>query len=65
MTYINRDAAPPNLQLLVTLNVTLDSTDRLELVNGLFNNNVTYNDSYVLTMVQMIIDPTTQTIGTR
>ncbi len=63
LNLIIRDASPPDLQLLVTLNVTLDSTDRVELVNDLFENNVTYNGSYLLTTVQLIVNTTTQLIG--
>jgi hypothetical protein len=63
--FINREATPPNLELLVTLNVTLSSTDRLALVNGLFENNVTYNASYILTTVQIVINTTTQITGMR
>ncbi len=63
LNLIIRDASPPDLQLLVTLNVTLDSTDRVELVNDLFENNVTYNGSYLLTTVQLIVNTTTQIIG--
>jgi hypothetical protein len=62
---INRNAASPDLQLLVTLNVTISPTDRLDIVNDLFENNVTYNSSYRLTMVQIIINTTTQIIGMR
>ncbi len=62
---INRNASPPDLQLLITLNVTLNSTDRLQLVDALFENNVTYNASYLLKTVQMIIDTTTQIVGMR
>jgi hypothetical protein len=62
---MNRGAASPDLQLLVTLNVTVSASDRLEIVNDLFNDNVTYNNSYLLTMVQMIINTTTSVVGTR
>jgi hypothetical protein len=60
---IHRDAVSPDLELLVTLNVTVSSADRLDIVNGLFNNNVTYNSSYRLTTVQIIINTTTQIAG--
>lgn len=62
---MNRSATSPDLQLLITLNVTVSPQDRLEIVNGLFDNNVTYNDSYLLTMVQIIINTTTNVVGTR
>ena len=44
---------------MVTLNVALNGTERLALVNGMLNNSITYNDSYSLIMIQMGINPAT------
>ncbi len=60
---LNRDALPPSLQIMVTLNATLNGTQRLGLVNGILNNSLTYNDSYSLAMVQMIINTPTAVLG--
>jgi hypothetical protein len=54
---LNRNAALPNLQILVTLNANLNGTQRLELVNSILNQSLKYNTSYNLTSVQMIIKP--------
>jgi hypothetical protein len=61
--WYNRDAEAPDLAFVVTLNVTLNSADRLALVDGIFINNVTYNSSYTLDHVQMIIDTSTNVVG--
>lgn len=45
-----------DIEYLVTLNVSLDTSQRIELVNGLFNNNVTLNTTYYLT-VRIRMDP--------
>ena len=50
------NASPPDVELLVTLNVSLVSTQRLTLINDLFTNNVTLNGSYALT-VRIIPNP--------
>ncbi len=60
---LNRDYLPPSLQIMVTLNSTLNGTQRLGLVNGILNNSLTYNDSYSLVMVQMIINTATALLG--
>lgn len=62
---INRDVLSPDLELMITLNVTLTSTERLEIVYDLFEYNVTYNASYDLTTVQMVINTTSSIIGMR
>ncbi len=38
------------MELLVTLSVSLETSQRIALVNGLFINNVSLNDSYNLTV---------------
>jgi hypothetical protein len=53
----NRDFVPPNLQLLAALDVDLNITEKLRLINALYNSSITYNGSYSLAMVQMIMDP--------
>ncbi len=60
---LNRDYLPPSLQIMVTLNAALNGTQRLGLVNGILNNSLTYNDSYSLAMVQMIINTATELLG--
>ncbi|CAF4107993.1 unnamed protein product [Rotaria socialis] len=52
---------PPDVEFLVNLNVSLDTSQRIVLVNDLFINNVTFNDSYSLT-VRIIMNPTTTTL---
>ena len=52
------NTAPPDVELLATLNTFLDSAERLDLVGDLFINNVTLSDSYSLA-VRMIINPNT------
>ncbi|CAF1679773.1 unnamed protein product [Rotaria magnacalcarata] len=54
-------ATPPDVELLVNLNVSLDTSQRIVLVNDLFINNVTLNDSYRLT-VRIVMNPTTTTL---
>jgi hypothetical protein len=41
----------------MTLNVMLNVTQRLALVNDIFNESLTYNGSYSLTSIQMVINP--------
>lgn len=41
---------PPDVYLIVTLGVRLDIPQRLQLINGLLENNVTLNESYSLTV---------------
>lgn len=57
--FFNRNAVSPNLQLLVSLDTNLNGTQRLSVVNNIFNQNLTYNDSYTLTAIEMIINPAT------
>ncbi len=51
----------PDVEYLVTLNVSLDIPQRIQLVNDLLINNVTLNDSYRL-VVRIIINVDTQYI---
>ncbi|CAF1580921.1 unnamed protein product, partial [Adineta ricciae] len=60
--YDTQDASPPNLELMVTLNVLLNVTQRINLVNALFNDSIVYNDSYSLSLVQIIMNPATNTL---
>ncbi|UJR15672.1 hypothetical protein I4U23_002606 [Adineta vaga] len=53
------DLTPPDLQLMVTLDVILNVTERIILVNRLLNDSVTYNDSYILSMIRIIMNPST------
>ncbi|UJR30967.1 hypothetical protein I4U23_018479 [Adineta vaga] len=55
-----QDVLLPDLQLLVTLNVTMNSTDRVEFANRLFSNDIAYNESYVLVLAQIIADTATR-----
>jgi hypothetical protein len=43
---------------MVVLNISLNVTQRIQFVRDLFNQNITYNNSYGLTTVQMILNPT-------
>ena len=61
---LHRDTSPPNLQLMVTLNAILNVTERLTLVNRLLNGSVTYNNSYTLSMIRIIMNPATNVLGT-
>ncbi|CAF0869133.1 unnamed protein product [Adineta ricciae] len=60
--YDTQDASPPNLELMVTLNVLLNVTQRINLVNALFDDNVVYNDSYSLSLIKIIMNPATNTL---
>ncbi len=53
---INYNSLPSqDIEYLVTLNVSLDTvSQRIEFVNGFFENNVTLNDSYRLTVIIVI-----------
>lgn len=51
----------PDVEYLVTLNVSLDIPQRIELVNDLLSNNVTLNGTYRL-MVRIIMNVNTQYI---
>ncbi len=50
------------IEYYVALNISLNATERLELVNGLFNKNVNINSSYALT-VHIIINNVTSKLG--
>ena len=54
---MNRIVEPPNLQIMVTLNVSLNTTERLKLANAMFERDIRYNSSYTLTSVQINMDP--------
>ncbi len=54
---LNRDAPLPNLQIMVTLNFLLNVTQRIGLVNGIFNRSVTYGINYTLSSIQIAINP--------
>jgi len=42
---------------MITLNVLLNVSQRVALVNAIFNTSVTYNESYSLSSLQMIMNP--------
>ena len=52
------NVSPPNVELSVTLNISLATNQRFILINDLFLNNVTLNSSYALT-VRIAPDPVT------
>jgi hypothetical protein len=50
------------LEYFVSLTIPLNATQRLQLINGFFNNNVRINSSYEL-LIKMIINTVTNKIG--
>ena len=56
------NAISPNVQYFVSLNVSLNATERIQLINAFFDNNVTLNSSYALT-IQMIINTQTKDLS--
>ncbi|CAF3955011.1 unnamed protein product, partial [Adineta steineri] len=61
-TYDTQDAVPPNLELMITLNVLLNVSQRLALTNQIINRSIVYNESYSLSMIRMIMNPATNTL---
>ncbi|CAF1669924.1 unnamed protein product, partial [Adineta ricciae] len=59
-TFDTENVALPDLQFFITLNATLNSTERAELAKRLFNRNAAYNESYTLTLIQIIVDTATR-----
>lgn len=54
---MNRDVAPPYLQLMVALNVSLNISERLRLSNAIFTQKPSYNSTYSLKSLQINMNP--------
>lgn len=50
------------VEVFVALNISLNATERLELVNYFYNGNISLNDSYTLTIL-IIINNVTNKLG--
>lgn len=53
----------PNLQVMVTLNVILNGSERFTLANNIWNYSPHYDGTYSLVLLQMIINPATTNLG--
>jgi hypothetical protein len=50
------------VEVFVALDITLNATQRLQLINGFYNGNINLNSSYALE-IQMIINENTKQLG--
>ncbi|CAF4415936.1 unnamed protein product, partial [Rotaria sp. Silwood2] len=55
--YDTQNVLPKQLQLMVTLNIPLNVTQRIIFLNKLLNDISIFNDSYTLTLIQMSLNP--------
>ncbi|CAF3402881.1 unnamed protein product [Rotaria sp. Silwood2] len=55
--YDTQNVLPKQLQLMITLNIPLNVTQRIIFLNKLLNDISIFNDSYTLTLIQMSLNP--------